>query len=249
MDDKFTVYRQQPTPKAIAKIKSGEYTKWGGLSGKVGSRLYPTEHTGRWWTPRPSDTMHYDAGLYKNGKPVNKITEILKGKININQWIKGWKESVIEAQRSLDGTKPTKADLAWIDREAKVIKNLYKTNKKKFLSSMVYASEALLDNVDDVRTSVGQTWKVNKPRAVQQAAKYVGKGVLSSVLKAAPPIEFLAFPKEMGDAELPFPTKENGGVVSGNERQMLSQALKGSQTAEEERLLRQRMKQGYNRKQ
>ena len=53
----------------------------------------------------------------------------------------------------------------------------------------------------------------------------------------------------MGDAELPFPTKENGGVVSGNERQMLSQALKGSQTAEEERLLRQRMKQGYNRKQ
>ena len=211
MADKFTVYRQQPTPKAIAKIKSGEYTKWGGLSGKVGSKLFPTQHTGKWWSPHINKVKLYQGDLYdaKTAKLVKNTTEILKGKISIDQWIKGWKKSVIEAQRSLDGTKPTKADLKWVDNAAKEIKDLYKTNKKKFLSSMVYASEALLDNVDDVRTSIRQTFRGNPQRALVKGAEYLGKGAAYVGSRVAGPAAFFLGTKKVGDAELPFPEKRN----------------------------------------
>ena len=80
------------------------------------------------------------------------------------------------------------------------MKKLFKSNRKQFLKSASYATEAFLDNIGDARTSIMGTWSMNKGRAVEQAAKVMGKGILKTV--AGPAVDMM-FPKKMGDAELP----------------------------------------------
>jgi|11BtaG_2_1085332.scaffolds.fasta_scaffold01924_11 hypothetical protein len=211
MADKFTIYRQQPTPKALEKLVSGEYTKWPGYKDK---NVFPSKHTGKWWSPHTQVIKNFDGALYKQSAtgqlvPVKKITEVLKAKTNINDFVKGWKESRIHQIEKLEGRKPNKADLKWINNAAKEIKDLYKTNKPKFFKSLVYSQEAILDSVDNARTSIRQTFKVNPQRALVKGAEYLGKGAAFVGSRAAGPAAFFLGTKEVGDAELPFPEKRN----------------------------------------
>jgi len=206
MADKFTVYRQQPTPEVLKKLASGEYVDTRGAGS--GKKLYPTKNTGKWWSAHTGKVNLYKGQLYdaKTLKQVSNPTEILKGKVDIDRWIDGWKKAVTDRYNDV---KPSKAFLEQIDREAKEIKKQYNKNKKKFLKSMSYSGEAVLDVVDNTRTSIRETFKVNKGRAAQQAAKYIGKGAAFVGSRAAGPAAFFLDTKVMGDAELPYPEKRN----------------------------------------
>ena len=206
MGDTFTVYRQQPTPKALEKLASGEYVDNRGRGSS--KTLYPTKNTGKWWSPHTNKVKLYQGQLYdaKTAKLVNNTTEILKGKINIDQWIKGWKEALTER---FGDSKPPKSFLQQIDREAKEMKKLYKADKARFLKSLSFSQEAILDSVDNARTSIRQTFRVNPQRALVKGAEYLGKGAAYVGSGVAGPAAFFLGTKKVGDAELPFPEKRN----------------------------------------
>ena len=206
--DTFTVYRVQPTPRTIANVESGRLVDIGsskelmaaqqkGMTVEEFKKLR-SANQGKWWSAHTKKALNYNK-KYFDPKSKNRIpgSEILKRKVSIDDWIKGWKKLHLSRYKRF-GKVPNEV-VDRLNKEAVNMKKLFKSNRKKFLRSMAYANEAILDATDDVKTHIRGTWSINKGRAVEQATKTVGKGILKTI--AGPAVDMI-FPKEMGDAEL-----------------------------------------------
>ena len=227
--DTFTVYRVQPTPRTIANVESGRLVDIGsskelmaaqqkGMTVEEFKKLR-SANQGKWWSAHTEKALNYNKKYFDPKKSLGKNripgSEVIKRKISIDQWIKGWKELHLSRYKRF-GEVPNEI-VDRLNKEAVNMKKQFKSNRKKFLRSMAYANEALLDATDDVKTHIRGTWSINKGRAIEQAAKTVGKGVLKTVI--GPAVDMM-FPKEMGDAELPqSPFYQEDALIRQQQRQ------------------------------